>query len=602
MFSGARSVQISQNELEQLVLEGFFPLCTQESKPYTSRSVQTLKDEGLPYAADPRITVHLASFLSSTGLKKIDGILMTGGTLKGVALATRLKEAIVSWQPEHPVTVLENSEMDLAVALGAADYGKLRRAPRGCIGSGYPHNLFLEVLRGRRPAFICLVPQGAQQGFEITLSEFPLIALINVPVRLQLFSLRENDLAKRQDRLFTPGAILSDDYVDQLLPLAPLQTSLRGLSTSRDKVKIVLSVRLEDTGILVMHCLAQNDSVARETQQLAWRLCFNLNSTKAEIEPNTFKGHERAYPSWLTDANELFIGFFGPPKKGAQVEGKPSSKLIFEQLEKISKKTRLDWDVFTLRGLWHGLASGINKRRRSAEHERTFLNLGGFFLRPGFGDELDPLRMQELNLLLKDGLAFRNVAANFDQWCIFWRRVAGGLSRDQQLEVFEGTKLRLYRNAEALRLFGSLERLPESIKVSVGDAVVKTLIEQDQIISSAVRGWVLERLMSRALMYGDKSAVLDCVHLQRWFEILEPFDWRAKYFSSLIVAFARGVRIVNDRFTDTPDDLRRKVRKKLVSVGCSAEILRSVDEFVPVLKEEEFARSGDELPLGFRLN
>ena len=46
-----------------------------------------------------------------------------------------------------------------------------------------------------------------------------------------------------------------------------------------------------------------------------------------------------------------------------------------------------------LRALFDALMQRARRRRRSAEHERLWLNLAGFCLRPGFGYALDEWRI-----------------------------------------------------------------------------------------------------------------------------------------------------------------------------------------------------------------
>ncbi|MFP3617141.1 hypothetical protein SB778_44655, partial [Paraburkholderia sp. SIMBA_050] len=53
---------------------------------------------------------------------------------------------------------------------------------------------------------------------------------------------------------------------------------------------------------------------------------------------------------------------------------------------------RENWDVALLRELFGALWDRAKRRRRSADHERLWLNLAGYCLRPGFGYPLDEWR------------------------------------------------------------------------------------------------------------------------------------------------------------------------------------------------------------------
>src|SRR5205085_2646976 len=50
-------------DVEKVLIEGFFPECPPDARPKRQRAVG-LQELGLPYAADPAITKHLAEFVS----------------------------------------------------------------------------------------------------------------------------------------------------------------------------------------------------------------------------------------------------------------------------------------------------------------------------------------------------------------------------------------------------------------------------------------------------------------------------------------------------------------------------------------------------------
>ena len=65
------------------------------------------------------------------------------------------------------------------------------------------------------------------------------------------------------------------------------------------------------------------------------------------------------------------------------------------ELERILGE-RERWGTPVLRPLFDALYKRARGRRRSAEHERVWLNLAGYCLRPGFGAVLDDWRVQQL--------------------------------------------------------------------------------------------------------------------------------------------------------------------------------------------------------------
>ena len=76
-------------------------------------------------------------------------------------------------------------------------------------------------------------------------------------------------------------------------------------------------------------------------------------------------------------------------------------------------------------------------RKRSAAHEARWLNLCGFCLRPGFGFPGDDFRIEQARRVYAAGLQFANQMQSEIDWWIFWGRVAGGLNRNQQTDMFQ---------------------------------------------------------------------------------------------------------------------------------------------------------------------
>ena len=88
----------------------------------------------------------------------------------------------------------------------------------------------------------------------------------------------------------------------------------------------------------------------------------------------------------------------------------------------------------------HALGRALRRasaaRAQRQAHEARWLNLCGFLLRPGFGHELDDWRIQQLWKLYSQGLRFPRAAQCRVEWWNLWKRIAGGLSRAQQQELF----------------------------------------------------------------------------------------------------------------------------------------------------------------------
>jgi hypothetical protein len=118
---------------------------------------------------------------------------------------------------------------------------------------------------------------------------------------------------------------------------------------------------------------------------------------------------------------------------------------------------------------------------------------------------------------LLGGLTYGNQVQCEIDWWIFWGRVAGGLNRNQQTDVYQrlsgfllprGNKKPQRINAALLRemwrTVSSLELLPVGAKTELGDALLKRVKAGDFKESEL---WCLSRLGARKLFYGPINLV-----------------------------------------------------------------------------------------------
>jgi molecular chaperone DnaK (HSP70) len=202
------STALARTTLEQVILDGFFPLTKATDLPLESRSAG-LQEFGLPYASDPAISKHLARFLTRslmnvkasdalTSLVKsrqeaLEGeylrptaVLFNGGVFNAASLRKRVLDLLASWNNGTPVRELEGFQPDLAVAKGAARYGRNRAMGQGIrikAGTARSYYIGLETSMPAIPGFkppikaVCVVPQGMEEGSEFLIDglEFGLI-------------------------------------------------------------------------------------------------------------------------------------------------------------------------------------------------------------------------------------------------------------------------------------------------------------------------------------------------------------------------------------------------------------------------------------------
>ena len=187
------------------------------------------------------------------------------------------------------------------------------------------------------------------------------------------------------------------------------------------------------------------------------------------------------------------------------------------RLEQALGLGRNSWPVSAIRRLADQMLELAEGRKRSAAHEARWLNLCGFCLRPGFGFPGDDFRIEQARRIYANGLQFPNQVQNEIEWWIFWGRVAGGLNRNQQTDVFQRLSPTLLPRGskrprvnpsllrEMWRTAASLELLPTPIKTQLGDELFARVVKGDFVDTGL---WCLARLGARKLFYGPINQVL----------------------------------------------------------------------------------------------
>lgn len=236
LLAGTVSTKLDRATLEQVVLEGFFPLTGVTELPKETRRAG-LQEFGLPYASDPVVSKHLARFLSrslsnvraSEALSALIGdkikaadalmptaVLFNGGVFRADQIRQRVLDLLTSWNAERPIRELEGFQPDLAVAKGASLYGRNRVTGKGIrikAGAARSYYIGLDTSMPAVPGFrpkvkaLCVVPQGTEEGSELLVEgqEFGLVT--GEPAEFRFFSseVRSGDAA---------GQILPDAEVE----------------------------------------------------------------------------------------------------------------------------------------------------------------------------------------------------------------------------------------------------------------------------------------------------------------------------------------------------------------------------------------------------
>jgi len=512
LVGGTLKTEILREEVLELALDGFLPECELDDQPKEEEK-SPYREIGLPYVSDPAVTRHLAAFLKSAGNAKPDAILFNGGFFIPEVLRQRVADVMEHWHGRRPV-IFENRDLDLAVAVGAAYYSYVRATGAGLlVRGGLPRAYFIGLGGGDQEKLrtLCLVPRGAEEGSTIELDPGTLQLIANKPVSFRLYSSR----TRTEDK---PGDVVEFDRGDPDLHLhAPLHAVLRFGKAGERMVPVKLGAKLTEVGTLEIW-------TESKVSDHRWRLQFELRkavSAETAGRPAAVISEEA-----LSAAEALMVGAFGqnpPSQSGVEPEQLPA------KLEQALGLGRNSWPISAIRKLADRMLELADGRKRSPAHEARWLNLCGFCLRPGFGFPGDDFRIEQARRIYASGLQFANQVQNEIEWWIYWGRVAGGLNKNQQTDVFQRLSPVLLPRAakrqrvnpsllrEMWRAAASLELLPAQTRTQLGDELIARAVKVDfkgDFVDTSL--WCLARLGARKLFYGPINQVLPANTAARW--------------------------------------------------------------------------------------
>jgi molecular chaperone DnaK (HSP70) len=269
LIGGTLRTEVSRDVVEQVIVEGFFPFCEPESRP--QRGPRTgIQETGLAYEADPAVTRHMAQFLSRQDDRPRElptAVLFNGGVMKAPLLQKRVTEVLASWQSNAELRVLESSNLDLAVATGAAYYGLARRGRGVRIRSGLNKAYYIGVAASL-PAVpgmpaplkaLCVAPFGMEEGSSTELTEREFNLIVGEPAKFDFLgsSVRTDD---------TEGSLI-EDWESDIEPITTIETTLDG--TYGSVIPVSIQVKLTEIGTLELWCVSRQDGSR-------WKLEFNV--------------------------------------------------------------------------------------------------------------------------------------------------------------------------------------------------------------------------------------------------------------------------------------------------------------------------------------
>ena len=289
LIGGTIKTELRREDLDQILVEGFFPKVGSDELPARQRRVG-FQELGLPYAADPAFTRHLARFLSEqvrdspeaagirrgrSGLACPTHILFNGGVMKAAVLSNRVVEVLNGWlrqegfDPLGAEQILEAHDLEHAVARGAAYYGKARHGRGVRIRSGASRTYYIGI-ESAMPAVpgmeaplkaLCVVPFGMEEGTEATIHgrEFGLV--VGEPAEFRFLK----SSVRKQDQV---GGLL-EDWGSEIEELSPLEVTLKVEGQHGTVVPVRLETRVTELGTLEVWCVSR-DGTHR------WKLELNI--------------------------------------------------------------------------------------------------------------------------------------------------------------------------------------------------------------------------------------------------------------------------------------------------------------------------------------
>jgi Hsp70 protein len=289
LIGGTIKTELLREDLDRVLVEGFFPKVASGELPARQRRVG-LQELGLPYAADPAITKHIARFLSEqvrnspeaagirrgrSGLACPTHILFNGGVMKAAVLRDRVVEVLNRWLRQEGFDalgaeqILEAPDLEHAVARGAAYYGKARRGRGVRIRSGASRTYYIGI-ESAMPAVpgmeaplkaLCVVPFGMEEGSEAAIPGRDFGLVVGEPAEFRFLS----SSVRKQDHV---GSLL-EDWGTDIEELSPLEVTLKLDGQQGAVVPVRLETRVTELGTLEVWCVSRDG-----TQR--WKLELNI--------------------------------------------------------------------------------------------------------------------------------------------------------------------------------------------------------------------------------------------------------------------------------------------------------------------------------------
>ncbi len=286
LIGGTIKSSISKKEIENSIINGFFPACEISSVPMKTQKIG-LAEAGLSYESDPAVSRHLANFLNHQKNDTDDSmalptaVLFNGGVMKSDKVRKHITGILDSWganDESNSIREINSEDLDLAVARGAAYYGLARRGRGVRIRGGLGRSYYIGIAASM-PAVpgmpvpvkaLCVASFGMEEGTDINLKNQEFVLAVGEPVRFDFFgsSTRKKDIA---------GEIV-EDWQDEIEEITSIETTLDG--EYGQFVRVSLEIKVTEIGTLELWCVAVHEQPDEDEESFKaeqkWKLEFNV--------------------------------------------------------------------------------------------------------------------------------------------------------------------------------------------------------------------------------------------------------------------------------------------------------------------------------------
>lgn len=261
LIGGSIAIELLRDEVRARLLEGFFPHCAKTDRP-VSRAAG-FRQLGLPFESDTSVTRHLAAFLAdhASSFSSDHGpthVLFNGGVFKAGLFRDRLIEHLKSWYGAAAARrLLEDEDLDFAVARGAAAYGraKVQGGIRIRGGTARAYYVGIEAAIPAVPGVprpihaLCVAPLGMEEGTACDVPSQEIALVVGERAHFRFFS----STTRLHDR---PGTMVENWTDGELQESDALETELAADESSEAGwVPVRLETRLTELGVLEIWCV-----------------------------------------------------------------------------------------------------------------------------------------------------------------------------------------------------------------------------------------------------------------------------------------------------------------------------------------------------------